>query len=376
MSQRCLVIRCDASFLIGSGHVMRCRTLAHELLRRGVKVIFLCRRQPGDLIKSLAQEFTVLELPELQRSTISKSCDEPLQSRKLYSSWLGCSQKQDAADCLRALAEAGIRTFSWLVVDHYGLDADWEAQMLSGCVGDFLPRFFVIDDLADRHHQTDFLLDQGFYGAITETRYKGLVPDQCRQLLGPQYALLGPEYAQLHTLLPSRTELRRVFVFFGGVDLSNHTSKALEALLDPELADLAVDVVLGFQCPHRQVVEKSVKRRPYTTLHNPQPSLAGLMSRADLAIGAGGATTWERACLGLPSLVVAIAENQLPMATVLNETSQITLLGFSSDVGVKEMRQALLCALRYPDRWPRLSGKNLTDGQGVFRISDLLFQIQ
>ena len=136
MSQRTLVIRCDASLLIGSGHVMRCRSLAHELLRRGAKVVFLCRRQPGDLIKLLAQEFTVLELPELMQPRISQPYDEPLQSRQLYSNWLGCGQKQDALDCLKALAQAGIRNFSWLVIDHYGLDADWEAEMLSAFVAD------------------------------------------------------------------------------------------------------------------------------------------------------------------------------------------------------------------------------------------------
>ena len=102
-------------------------------------------------------------------------------------------------------------------------------------------------------------------------------------------------------------------VFFGGVDPDNLTGRTLEVLLDPALAHLAVDV-LGRQSPHRQSVADLVAQRPFTTLHGPLPSLAGLIARADLAIGAGGATTWERACLKLPSLVVAIAENQAPFA--------------------------------------------------------------
>ncbi|NDC15757.1 MAG: hypothetical protein EBZ76_11475 [Synechococcaceae bacterium WB9_2_170] len=124
----------------------------------------------------------------------------------------------------------------------------------------------MIDDLADRPHQADLLLDQNFFGEATEVRYSGLVPAHCCQLLGPHYALLGPEYAQLHPLVPPRMELRRVLVFFGGVDPANLTGRALEALQRPELAHLAVDVVLGLQSPHRQAVAELAARRPHTTL--------------------------------------------------------------------------------------------------------------
>ena len=243
----------------------------------------------------------MLALPE----QILAVCDG-LEGRDLYGAWLGCSQEQDAAQCLEALAEAGTKSVSWLVADHYGLDACWEAQMLIGLAdGAASPKLLVIDDLADRPHQADLLLDQNFFGDTTEQRYQDLVPLQCRQLLGPHYALLGPEYAQLHPLVVPRKELRRVLVFFGGADPDNLTGRALEALLDPGLTDLAVDVVLGLQSSHREAVEKLVAIRPQTTLHGPLPSLAGLIARADRN-GAGGATTWERACLGLPSLVVAL----------------------------------------------------------------------
>jgi len=240
-----------------------------------------------------------------------------LEGRALYAAWLGCSQQQDAADCLSALEQAGSRSAKWLIVDHYGLDASWEGAMREGLGSEPPPQLLVIDDLADRTHSCELLLDQNFFGAATQQRYGGLVPPQCRQLLGPQYALLGPEYALLHPLVPPRTELRRVLVFFGGVDPANYTGQAIKTLMAPELANLAVDVVLGLQCPHRQAVESLVAQRPHTTLHGPQPSLAGLIARADLAIGAGGATTWERACLGLPSVVMPIAANQLETTKAL-----------------------------------------------------------
>ena len=358
-----ILFRCDASLSICSGHVMRCRTLARELQRRGAAVTFLCRRQPGDLISLLEQEFPVLVLPE----QCLAAC-EGLEGRELYGAWLGCSQHTDAAQCLQALAEAGITSASWLVADHYGLDVRWEAQLLAGLAGaDAHPRLLVIDDLADRPHQADLLLDQNFFGDATEQRYQGLVPPHCRQLLGPHYALLGPEYAQLHPLVPPRTELRRVLVFFGGVDPANLTGRALEALLDPALANLAVDVVLGLQSPHRQAVERLVARRPHTTLHDPLPSLAGLIARADLAIGAGGATTWERACLGLPSLVAAIAANQLPFAQALDLAGYLKLLGDGASVTAEQIRSALLARIAQPA--PGGAGWDLTDGWGASRLA-------
>ena len=121
--------------------------------------------------------------------------------------------------------------------------------------------------------------------------------------MGPNYALLGPEYSKLRPLVPPRNEIRRLLVFFGGVDYSNITSLVLKALLNSAFSHLAVDVVLGLQNPHRHEVVKLAAQRPNTNIHDSLPSLAGLIARADLAIGAGGATTWERACLGLVPVV-------------------------------------------------------------------------
>lgn len=365
-----IVIRADASLLIGSGHVIRCRTLARELSRRGAEVTFVCRQQPGDLIQLLEREFPVLALPELPEPATELDESFSLNNRGLYASWLGCNQVDDAVDFLQALHLAGIDDASWLVVDHYGLDAVWETKVLDGFSGDQKPKLLVIDDLADRSHQADCLLDQNFFGLATESRYAGLVPKHCRQLLGPHYALLGPEYVQLHQLVPPRTELLRVLVFFGGVDPDNLTGRALEALMDPALAHLRVDVVLGLQSPHRQAVAELVNRRSFTTLHDPLPSLAGLIARADLAIGAGGATTWERSCFGLPSMVVSIADNQLPFAQALHQEGLIEFLGHVDEVTTEGLVAALktakesLLSLGHSDR--------LTDGWGTSRLATVL----
>jgi UDP-2,4-diacetamido-2,4,6-trideoxy-beta-L-altropyranose hydrolase len=363
-----IVFRCDASLCIGSGHVMRCRTLARELQSRGAQVFFLCRRQPGNLISLLEQEFTVLPLPELPLSAA-----EGLQGRELYSAWLGCSQGQDAADCLQSLAQANIKSASWLVVDHYGLDVTWEKLLLAGLVGEATTRLLVIDDLADRLHQADLLLDQNYFGAKTETRYTRLVPAHCRQLLGPHYALLGPEYAQHHPLVPPRTELRRVLVFFGGVDPDNLTGRALEGLMKPALADIAVDVVLGLQSTHRHAVEELVARRPYTTLHEPMPSLAGLIARADLAIGAGGATTWERCCLGLPSIMVVCAHNQEDICKAINKVRAGVILYPNARLSAEISEQVVtLCHDANMHFQMSCRAEQICDGLGVSRVSKVV----
>ena len=361
----CILFRCDASLQIGSGHVMRCRTLARELRRRGSQITFLCRQQPGDLIRLLEQEFSVLALPEQPLAP-----SDGLEGRDLYGAWLGCSQQQDLADCLAALKPAGSCGAQWLVVDHYGLDASWERAMREGLGSEPTPQLLVIDDLADRPHICDLLLDQNFFGEATVQRYQGLVPLHCRQLQGPQYALLGSEYAQLHPLVPSRRELRRVLVFFGGVDPANYTCQAIKALMEPELAHLAVDVVLGLQCSHREAVEALVARRPYTTLHGPQPSLAGLIARVDLAIGAGGATTWERACLGLPSVVLPIAANQLSSSEALAAAGLIYLLLDLTDLvsALGAIEPNLLAQSQ--------NCQGLTDGWGAQRLATALLGVE
>ena len=182
---------------------------------------------------------------------------------------------------------------------------------------------------------------------------------------GPHYALLAPEYPHLSPLVPKRTQLKRVLVFFGGVDQDNLTSQALKALMDPALTDLAVDVVIGRHSPHWKIVKELVDKLPNAALHSPLPSLAGLMVRADLAIGAGGATTWERACLGLPSIVIAIATNQLKSTQALHQAGHLQLIGREGWVSVEEITSALLTRLHKPDA--KGAGSELTDGWGVSR---------
>ena len=369
-----VVIRCDASLRIGSGHVMRCRTLARALQVRSVEIVFLCRRQPGDRIKQLAEEFRVLSLHECPGHGAELADITPPTGRALYASLLGCSEEQDAADSLTALAAASLDPPGWLIVDHYGLAATWQRQMQAGLAqgGGTEPPVLVLDDLADRRHQANVLMDANRLGPSgTDHPYRDLLPEDCGILLGPAYALLDPLYPQLQPLVPARTQLGRVLVFFGGVDFANHSAVALQALSHPRLLHLAVDVVVGAGAPHRADLEARVQQRPNTCLHVGLPALAGLMARADLALGAAGTTSWERACLGLPALVVPVAENQIQGARALQAAGVAHCLDLQNVADpVVAWQDSLTALLVNPDSLRTMSEAclQLGDGRGLARV--------
>lgn len=349
-----IAIRTDASARIGLGHLARCRTLATALRDHGATVRFICRAHLGHQITALrAEGFDVGTLPA------PPARDAPDGD---YAAWLGVPQAQDAAEAIAALAADRP---DWLIVDHYALDAEWE-RALRQHVG----RILVIDDLANRRHDCDLLLDQN-YASGGVTRYRGLVPPDARVLLGPSYALLRSEYAQhRQTLRPRDGQVRRVLVFFGGTDPHDLSGRTLTALSDPTLGYLAVDLVIGANHPRREFLAALAAARPNTRVHGPRPHLADLMAVADLAIGAGGTTTWERCCLGLPSLVISLAENQRPACAVLAAAEIIGYLGHHDQVTVSLLLAAIGNLSAKPAQLLALStaGTRLVDGTGVEQV--------
>ncbi len=354
-----IVFRVDASTRMGTGHLMRCLTLAEALRERGAQTHFICREQTGHLIPLLQQKaipITVLPAP--------KTGDTP--PGEDYAAWLGVTQAEDAGQTIEALK--GEKP-DWLVVDHYGLDRDWERRLRP-----YAGKQMVIDDLANRPHECDLLLDQN-YSAEGERRYAERAPGHCKRLVGPRYALLRPEYAAYRqTLLPYDREVRRVLAFFGGTDPDNMTGLTLTALSNPELRHLTVDLVVGANYPHGEALQRQAAKRPDTTLHRSRPSLADLMAQADLALGAGGATTWERMCLGLPTLVVTIADNQRPAAEALAAAQLIHYVGHSSEVSAESLSKAIIGWVSKPSRLTEMSLQNqlLVDGLGASRIREVM----
>jgi len=275
---------------------MRCLTLANALAGKGVGVSFICREHDGNLCDLIEEQgFTVYHLPAPESGFEA-------DATPAHAAWLGAAWQEDARQTGAIIRTLGVKP-TWLVVDHYGLDYCWE-EVLKSWVG----RIFVIDDLADRAHDCDLLLDQNLF-ADMQTRYAGKVPADCRLLLGPEYALLQPIYAELHDRIPPREgPVRRILVSFGGADRDNLTGRALAAFLSLNRPDIEVDVVISGSSPYVHEIRDQVAGHDNIHLHSNLPTLAPLMARADLAIGAAGTTSWERVCLGLPALVVTLAE--------------------------------------------------------------------
>ncbi len=337
-----IVFRADASLQMGTGHVMRCLTLADALRERGASCTFVCRPHPGHLLALVAQRgHQALALPELQEGA------QPNHNGTAHGHWLGTDLATDAQDTQQALrTRTGGQPVDWLVVDHYALDARWEEALSPQA-----QRIMAIDDLADRPHTCDLLLDQNWYGDTNDARYDLLISLSTKRLLGPRYALLNSAYAQLRALLPQRDGIvRRVLVFFGGSDPANLTASVIKAMMVPDMQELALDVVIGVNHPDPTSIAALVDERPDTVLHQNLPSLAGLMARADLMIGAGGSTTWERMSLGLPSLVIGVADNQLPTNQALHSAGYVNFLGHMKEVTTSQIVAAVRQALESPGR--------------------------
>lgn len=341
-----ILIRADASVKIGTGHVMRCLALASELRFRGAKISFICREETGNLIDLIRESnYKVFPLPD----------DLELK---------------DDIRLMQAVIENSERSVNWLIVDHYLIDYSWELHLK-----DFVDKVMVIDDFVDRRHECDLLLNQSC--VQNGNHYEGFVPEMCIKLMGPKYALLRPQFNKARGESRERDgKIERILVFIGGVDLTNETSKVLKAIQTINCSIIA-DVVVGATNPHREEIEALASNMHNVTCHYDVENMASLMMVADLSIGASGTTTWERCCLGLPSIVIAIAENQLEIAKHLGGLGVVCNLGWHRNVNDIDLRNAINHLIDNPGEAKELSlrSKKLVDGKGVERVSNELCRL-
>lgn len=361
-----VVFRVDASTQIGSGHVMRCLTLANALREIGGACQFICREHNGNLIEFVeTQGYIVHSLKELDKNserTGNKKGDQELA----HSSWLGATQEEDAAECRQILKSINP---DWLIVDHYALDAMWQ-KLLSP----YYDKLMVIDDLADRHHQCDILLDQTYGREVSD--YEGIVPEECELLCGAQYALLRPEFAEWRNYSLARRQagtIKHILINLGGVDKDNITSKILSNIADSDLPeDTEFTVIMGATAPHTELVKAQAKKMPWkTNVKVGVSNMAELMANSDLAIGAAGATTWERCCLGLPTIMIVIAENQRKIANELECAGaavavDVNRIEHTSTLDEKNLKPKQVIQLSF-------QAKSICDGSGISRVVKQLF---
>lgn len=301
-----VVFRADASIEIGTGHVMRCLALADELRCRDMQVEFACMAQSGHLLEMIREKgYTCY---------VVQAVDEVLPS---------CGD--------------------WLVVDHYQLDLTWESAMRKQ-----FQHIMVIDDLANRKHACDILLDQNDY-LQDETRYGSLIPSQCISFLGPSYALFRREFIQAKKRIVSREmkEVQRILLSFGGTDPAGMTWTFLQWWSQSEFAqsrEMELTIVIGQYCLNREKIEQYCRANEKVTLHIQTTKMAQLLCESDIAIGAGGVSLWERCYLGVPSITVVVAENQKVIAEKAANDG-LTLLAGTAQQDNLERLGALLTQL-------------------------------
>jgi UDP-2,4-diacetamido-2,4,6-trideoxy-beta-L-altropyranose hydrolase len=365
------VFRVDASLHIGTGHVMRCLTLADALRLQGGECQFICREHPGNLIEHIRSKgFQVHVLPLMDSTaadliTVKVPTMEP---QLAHATWLGTTQANDADECTAILSEM---IFDWLIVDHYALDFRWETALKAN-----YRKLMVIDDLADRLHKCDVLLDQTFGRDAKD--YVPWLPDGCTLLCGSKYSLLRPEFAALRSYsLERRKEpkLDHLLITMGGVDKHNATGRVLQALKSTELpANCRITVVMGTTAPWLAEVRQQAEQMPWsTTVKVGINNMAQLMANSDLAIGAAGATTWERCCLGLPTVLVVLAENQKMAAEILDKAQAVVTLNLGKHL-IAELA-LLIDVLRHDkSRMKNITehAKNITDGTGCQFVASML----
>jgi UDP-2,4-diacetamido-2,4,6-trideoxy-beta-L-altropyranose hydrolase len=356
-------VRVDSSREIGSGHLMRCLALADALRGEGCRISFISKDLQGSMSYLVEEKgYPVYRLPG--RGATPPSADAPAHALRLGADW-----ETDACETLEALGQGD--PADWLIVDHYALDARWEERLRVEA-----RRIMVIDDLADRRHECDLLLDCNYYREM-ESRYRSLVPSHCRKLLGPKYVLLRPEFAGARATLRQRHgRVQRIQVFFGGADRTDETSKVIESIALLGDTDLSVDVVVGGMNDHKQKIERICASSERMTYYCQTDNMAELTAGADLAICAGGTSTWERCCLGLPALVVTTAKNQVKAVADLAEGGYLVIIGESDNVTAGDIAGALRLWLEKPDSLARLSSAcmDLVDGLGTGRCAKAILQ--
>jgi UDP-2,4-diacetamido-2,4,6-trideoxy-beta-L-altropyranose hydrolase len=341
MSQRRVLVFPDSGPRVGGGHVMRCLTLARALTQRGASCAFAATPSTQAILAAFGA-------PDIQTFPV---IGEPEESAAQAVSW---------ASAFHA---------DWVLLDHYGLEPEQEAALGEG------RRLAVLDDLANRPRPADLLLNSG-YGRTADD-YRDLVAPDTLVLVGPTYAPVRPEFAaRRDASLARRREgghLRHALIALGLTDVDGITRRVIKAA-EPLLDGMILDVAMGAAGPSLPSLREAAKHSPSLRLHIDTHAMAELIENADLAIGAGGSSVWERAVLGLPTLTITLAENQRPMARVMAADGLLLTADAAAPDFADRVTRALHRLIEDPSLRRELSNRTaaLCDGRGAERFAEAL----
>jgi UDP-2,4-diacetamido-2,4,6-trideoxy-beta-L-altropyranose hydrolase len=361
-----VAIRTDASNKIGSGHVMRCLSLAEKLRDIGVTVEFITRNYPGDLNKQInVKGFHVHLLSNAVRIQLQHNSTE-------YKRWSDIEQKIDAKETIKMISD---RRLDWLIVDHYLLDYVWEMELRP-----YSKKIMVIDDLADRNHDCDILLDQTF--GRKESDYQKLILNKCVLLLGSENALLRSDFKKLRPLALSYRKgnnvVKNIIVSMGSMDTINITPKVLDSLSLVKWKVLpTVNVVLTSNAPYLEDIRRNVTKYDFTVnIRTDEINMAQLMLESDLAIGSGGTTSWERCCLALPTILIILANNQQKVGENLAEIGA-TITIQKNDMIEKNISNSIAMIINDKNLYMEMcnSASRVCDGNGTKIISEKMLAV-
>ena len=361
MALKKIFFRVDSSKQIGGGHLLRCLTLA-DRLKECADITFLCRDLEGNLGSLVTRAgFTLKYLPRCNNNDGILIGYEELLTVPA------------AIDAEQTKACFGDDRADWLIIDSYALGFAWEQSLRP-----FAKKIMVIDDLANRRHDCDLLLDQNYLENF-EQRYDGLVEDDCKKLLGLQYVLLREEfYEQRKNMRLRDGNIKNILVSFGSSDNTNETGKVLVALDAIKNYVGTVHIVVGKNSPHNEQIEAFCRQRKNIHFYCQIDFIANLMNTADLAIGAGGSTIWERCFLQLPSMVMSVADNQVAGCEFCAGKGLIDYLGAAEHVTVPLLKKRVenyLCNGKALHKL-QVNGRELFQEvrQGYVQINELLLQ--
>ena len=338
-----LFIRVDSSPEIGIGHMMRCLTLAQELKNNFDKIIFLTQKDSGNFIGTIMKnEFEVIFIPTTN--------NDP--------------------NIIKNLLTAYSENKNFLLIDHYDIDTNFESSLKN-----IFERIFVIDDLANRKHDCDLLIDQNYYRDLNQ-RYEKLIQNGTIALLGPKYAIIRPEFRTINKkAIKKNSQIKKILVSFGGSDPTNECKKVLDALCSIENSKFEITVAAGIYNHKFEQLKKLYEKYSNIKIYSHVNDLSRLMLNSDLFIGAGGTTTWERFYMGLPSTVTIISDDQKESIEFLSDMGHVINLGLAKNVTSKTYVQTLQKPNSDLIYNMSLHNQKLVDGNGSNRIKKQIIEL-